>query len=407
MKVVQVHKYWWHRDGASNYVLELTDLLRKRGHEVIPFSMQEKETLATPYSRFFVPNMNIGDPRSLSLRTKIKDALRMIYYTKARRNMRALLNETKPDLVHLHNIYHHISPSILPEIKKRGIPIVMTLHDYKLICPNYTMFHHGRVHEEDARFLHVTCVKNKCVKDSRVFSAVAALEMFIHHKLMRVYARNVDYFISPSQFVIDMCVKHGWPRKKFIHIPHAIETDLPLRGEIKDAGYAMYMGRLSEEKGLDVLFGAAKLTPEIPYKIVGTGPLEAHLISRIKHERITNIEMLGYRTGKPLQSIVAQARLTVVPSVWYENYPLSVLEPKAIGKVVLGSRIGGIPEILDDRFLFEAGNPQELAKKVKHWYNVSTAERRAMGIHNQTQTERVNDPELHMKRILKLYRSLV
>lgn len=406
MKVVQVHKYWWPRDGASKYALQLTALLEGRGHDVAPFSMKQKETLTTPYSRFFVPDMDISYPVALSFGKKIKNAARMIYYKKARQKMSAFLDKFQPDIAHIHNMYHHISPSILPEIKKRGIPIVMTLHDYKLICPNYTMFHHGAVHEEDAGGWYLSCIGNACMKDSRLYSALGALEMIIHHKLWRVYKKYVDYFISPSEFLIHKCVQFGWPRKKFVHIPHPAFVSSALHNG-EDGDYVLYSGRLSEEKGLRVLLDAAKITPDVPYRIVGSGPLEAELRARIQHERISNVFLTGFKTGKALEHEISQARMVVVPSIWYENYPLSILEAKAAGKLVIGSSIGGIPEMLDKRFLFPAGNAKKLAEKIMHWYTVSAKELRAFGIHNRTEVERVNNPNAHIQSILALYKKLV
>lgn len=405
MKVVQVHKYWWPRDGASIYALQLSSLLEQKGHEVVPFSMRQKETLATPYSRFFVTDMDISNPHTLGLYKKTRDALRMIYYRKARSNMAQLLDKVQPDIVHLHNIYHHISPSILPEIKKRGIPIVMTLHDYNLLSPNYTMFHHGMVHEEDARGLYFSCIKNVCVKNSRLYSAVGVGEMIVHHKLWRVYARYVDKFISPSQFMIKKCIEHGWDEKKFVHIPHPVFVEGVSHEE--DRGFVAYVGRLSEEKGLDALLDAAKITPQIPYRVVGTGPLQEHLQKRIKEEQIANIELVGFKTGTQLKHEIARARIIAVPSVWYENYSLSILEAKAAQKIVIASGIGGIPEILDRRFLCEPGNAKQLAEKISHWYTITSKERRAIGIHNQAQVEQMNNPALHANRMIRVYKYLV
>ncbi len=406
MKVVQVHKYWWPRDGASKYALQLTELLEKRGHEVVPFSMKQKETIANPYSRFFVPDMDIFAPQSLSLAKKISAAARMIYYREARRNIAKLLDKVQPDIVHLHNIYHHISPSILPEIKKCGIPIVMTLHDYKLICPNYTMFHHGRVHENDARGWYFSCAANACMKNSRTYSALGTLEMIIHHKLWRVYARHVDYFISPSTFLIDKCVEFGWPRKKFVHIPHPAIVPSTAR-QTQEEDYVLCSGRLSKEKGLHVLLDAAKATSNILYRIVGSGPLEQELRARIQNEHIPNVELIGFKTGQALQREIAQARVVAVPSIWYENYPLSILEAKAAGKLVIASNIGGIPEMLDKRFLFEPGDSKQLAQKISHWYTISSKERRAIGAHNRAQVEHLNNPNTHIDRIIALYKHLV
>jgi glycosyltransferase involved in cell wall biosynthesis len=308
--------------------------------------------------------------------------------------------------VHLHNIYHHISPSILPLFKKRGIPVVMTLHDYKLIVPNYTMFHHGAVHEEDARGWYLSCVKNKCMKDSRAQSAIVTAEMIWHHKIMRYYEHYVDRFIAPSECMLETCVRFGWPREKFVHIPHPIDTKR-FHVETKDNGYVLYIGRLSEEKGLHTLIDAAAKTPEIPYRIVGTGPLEADLQARVHTENINNVMFDGFQTGKALDELIAGARLSVLPSIWYENYPLSILEAKSSGKIVLGSDIGGISEMLPDDQLFSPGDHTALAALIRSWYDRSSAERTKVAKRERKETETINNPKKHVEAILSLYRELV
>ena len=365
--------------------------------------MKQKETLASPYTKFFVPEMDISKPGALKMRKKIDNALRMLYYREARCKMERLLEEARPDIAHLHNIYHHISPSILAPIKKRNIPIVMTLHDYHLISPNYTLFHHGKIHEKDARGLHMRCIANKCVKDSRMYSAVGVVQMIVQQKILKLY-KHVDVFVAPSNFMRDLCIKYGIEKHKIIHIPHPIDTT-NVTPYYEDNGYVLYMGRLSEEKGVDVLAEAAKMTPDINYRIVGSGPLQSALERQTRG--LKNIVFTGFKTGPALQRELKQARIVVVPSVWYENYPLSILEAKAAGKVVIASDIGGIPEMLDTRFLVPAGDARGLAGKLQTWFNEPFAKRRAVGIHNRTQVERMNNPDLHVNKILDLYKSLL
>ncbi|MBP9760731.1 MAG: glycosyltransferase family 4 protein [Candidatus Magasanikbacteria bacterium] len=406
MNIVQAHKYFWHRDGASNYALFLSEELQKKGHTVIPFSMHHPSALPSPYSPYFVSEMDISDPQKVSFRKKIQSVGRMLYSLEAKRNMERLLSEHQVDVVHLHNIYHHISPSILPVIKKRNIPIIMTLHDYKLISPNYTMFHHGEIHEEDAVGWYGTCVKNKCMKDSRIQSRVVRAEMIFHHKIMKYYERYVDQFIAPSQFILDICVKHGWNKNRFIHIPHPIDTTHVTPPTKKDGGFVAYVGRLSEEKGLHVLLDAAKKTPDISYKIVGTGPELLGITKRIHTEKISNVRCTGFQTGESLQKLLEEARLFVVPSLWYENYPLSILEPKALGKIVIGSRIGGIPELLPKELLVKPNDAKSLAQAIETWYYAPLQIRKKMSSTLRKQVEVNNDVETHIRRIEESYNNM-
>ncbi len=406
MTILQAHKYYWPRDGASNYMLSLSKLLEERGETVIPFAMQGRENLPTPYGEFFVPEMNLRDPEKANVGEKIRYTLRMFYSIEAKKRMRKLLDTHPVDIAHIHNIYHHISPSILSELKRRKIPIVMTLHDYKLLAPNYTMFHHGAVHEEDARGWYLSCVKNKCMKDSRAQSAIVVAEMIWHHKIMKYYERYVDTFIAPSRFMRDICIKFGWDEQKFVHIPHPAFVESKHHVSKKDKEYVAYVGRLSEEKGLLVLLRAASYTPEIPYVIVGEGPLENRMRGMIASRKLKNVWCVGFKTGAELETIISEARVLVLPSIWYENYPLSILEAKAAGNIVIGSNIGGIGEMLPPELVVEAGNEEMLAHTIQEWYHKKASERKKMGAQLQEEVKKENAPLAHVRAIENVYAAL-
>lgn len=405
MRILNVHKYFWPRDGASKYALQLADLLVEKGHEVVPFAMQSPENMPSPYSPWFVSNAELNNPRRVSVWKKITYTGRMFYSREAKHKLIDLLKENPVDIAHLHNIYHHISPSILPVLKKRGIPIVMTLHDYKLLVPNYTMFHHGAVHEEDGRGWYMSCVKNKCQKNSRAQSAILTAEMIWHHKIMKYYERYVDHFIAPSRFMLELCVRFGWPREKFSYIPHPVETH---KNAIHTNGsYVAYIGRLSEEKGVRVLAEAAARTPEINYKIIGTGPEEKFLRQYITSHQLGNIELTGFKTGEELEHAINNARLLVVPSIWYENAPLSVLEPMAMGKVVIGSNIGGIPELLPRELLVPPNDAAALASAVQNWFHKPAEDRTKWGKILMAQAQAKHNPHVHLTAIEGIYSKMI
>ncbi len=405
MKIVQAHKYFWKRDGASNYMLELSDLLKERNHEVFPFSCKQKESLSSPQKKYFVDYFNLSDPSKLGYKEKAIALTHFFYSNQARKQFERLVREYKPNVLHIHNIYHHISPSILPIAKKYGLKVVMTLHDYKLICPNYSLFHHGEVHEEDAKGLYLSCIGNKCVKDSRVQSAVSVASMIWNHKIMKYYEKYIDKFIAPSEFMLNLCVKHGWDRKKFVHITNPVNTDR-FKYSNKEGDRVLFVGRLSEEKGLDVLLESAKLNSDIPHTIVGTGPLESELKNKIKKDKITNVKMVGFQTGNKLVNYLKSARIMVAPSIWYENAPLSILEAKSMGKIVVASKIGGIPELLPKDMLVSPNDPADLAKKIKLWYISGSEKRRIRGLKLSKEVVRKNNSEDHVSAIEALYKKL-
>lgn len=405
MRILQIEKYFWPKGGSSRYALQLSDLLRKEKHAVIPFASRHENDLSSPYTKYFVPAVDFADLKDTSLLAKLMAGLQILYSFRARRGLKRLLANERIDVAHIHNIYHQISPSILPVLKKKRIPVVMTLHDYKLLSPNYTLFHHGAVHEEDAQGWYWSCVKNKCFKDNRMFSALVTLEMIFHHKIRRYYERYVDVFIAPSVFIRELFIKYGWPADKIVHVPMPVEL-VPLPDQ-HPGDYVVYVGRLSEEKGVHVLLAAAELTPDISYVIIGTGPEEGRLAQQVKEKQLRNVQLVGYKQASELGHLVNHARLVVVPSIWYENSPLSVLEAKAAGKIVIASEIGGLPEFLPAELLVRPNDPAALAQKIDEWFQADESVRLAMGKQLREEVHEQNDPSTHAETILAIYTSLL
>lgn len=406
MNILQVHKYYRPRDGASKYMLQLSDQLSASGHHVFPFAMDEGTlTLNTPYRQYFVPAYDLSEPQRYGRVQQLRIIRNMLYAPDAKRQIGRLLADHTVDIAHLHNIYHHISPSILKPLSDAGIPIIMTLHDYKLIAPNYTLFHHGAVHEENADGWYLSNIWQRAHKDSVLQSTVVTAEMIVHHKIMRYYERYVDQFIAPSQYLIDVCVRHGWDAKRFVHVPNPVVV--APQYTYQDGGYVLYVGRLSEEKGVATLLDAAAQLPDIPFYIVGDGPLRAFIEHRMSSEQLTNVTCHGFLSGTALSTMIAEASVSVVPSVWYENNPLSLLESCALGTVVIGSRIGGIPEMLPKELLFAPGDATALAAMLSHWMQAGPAARQTMADTLRTRVQTVNDPTVHTDRILSLYTNLI
>ena len=211
MKILQVNQFYYLRGGAERYFLDLTEALRREGHEVAVFSMQHPKNQATPWSRYFISRISFNE---MDLRYALKAPGRVIYSLEAKRKFSQLLDDFQPDVIHIHNIYHHLSPSLLTVAKKRKIPVVMHLHDYKMICPNQSLFTKGAYCERcrDEKFYH--CLLNKCLKGSLPGSALATVEMYLHHSVFRIYEKNIDCFIAPSRFMKDTMVRFGQKAEK-------------------------------------------------------------------------------------------------------------------------------------------------------------------------------------------------
>jgi glycosyltransferase involved in cell wall biosynthesis len=331
----------------------------------------------------------------------------VIYSFEAARKFDRLLAAAKPDLVHVHNIYHQISPSILPRAKKRGIPVVMAAHDYKLIAPNYSLYHDGAICDHTKKDRFVEAVKHRCVKGSSIAGILEAAEMTLH-KATGLYLDNIDRIIAPSAFMKAIFEEYGIPPEKIVHVPHFIDLAAWGTPEFSQGDRALYVGRLSEEKGVDVLIRAAATAPHIPVRIVGTGPQEGALQDLAASLGASNVEFVGFKDGAELKAEYADARFVVIPSVWYEVFGLIALEAFASGKPVIATQMGGLSELVVDGetgIAVSAGDPDDLARQMDAlWKDPASAA--ILGRNARKKAERDHDPEQHYARIMDVYRSV-
>lgn len=411
MKILQINKFFYRRGGAEVHFLDLCHLLESLGHQVIHFSTLNPANEPSPYSQYFIKDIEMRG--RYGLWESLKIAGHILYSTETARKLEVLIKKTKPDIAHLHNIYHHFSPSILPVLKKHKIPVVMTLHDYKLICPNYRLYTQGRICERCQKHKYYQAIFHRCIFDRFAPSALAALEMSFH-KVWGVYEKNIDVFISPSRFLKDKMREWGIQSKIEV-IPNFINTRYEIRDRrYKNGDYLLYFGRLSEEKGLLTLIKAVRQLPGIKLRLVGDGPLKEQLNNLAPHRKgagqaikqLNNVVVVGHKTGADLVAEIAGARAVVVPSEWYENCPLSVLEAMSYGKPVIASRLGGLPEIVregESGRLFSPGNVAELAEKIQWlWSNPKAIKK--MGQAAQKQVGEENSPEGYYQELMKIYK---
>lgn len=402
MKILQVNKFLYRRGGAETHLLDLAELLESHGQEVGFFSTQSPKNKPTSFSRYFIPYVDMREQKGVL--NKIKTFGHILYSKKAAQKMTELLKDFQPDVAHLHNIYHHLSPSILPVLKKNQVPVIMTLHDYKLISPNYRLFDRGQICENVKGGRYYDCLKHKCIFGETLPSLGATLEMYLH-KWLKIYEKNIDLFISPSQFLKNKMVEFGQDGNKIVVLPNFI--NLPASSTVPPLGnYLLYTGRLVEEKGLLILLEAAKLIPEVPIRIMGTGPLHNTLFNKITLEQINNVKLVGYKSGDEWQRELDNARAYVLPSIWYENYPISLLEASIREKITIASKIGGIPEMITsgvDGLLFKMGDAEDLANKIKSVWNDEN-KLKQMGKMARQRVEKQNDPETYYQKIMEIYK---
>jgi glycosyltransferase involved in cell wall biosynthesis len=328
---------------------------------------------------------------------------RMFHSREANERLRALIKKTRPDLAHVHNIYTQISPSILDVLRAERVPVVQTIHDYHIIEPHYLRWFHGRAQGLADRSL-LELSRSKFHKNSRLASFAQALA-FKFHRARRSYELGVDRFLAPSECVRVLHERAGIPRDRLTVLPHFTPL-VDRQPEFTDRGYILYFGRLVEEKGVEVLLRAMLRLPRVPCKIVGTGPEEVDL--HLFGDRLLNVRFEGYQSGEALWNFVRGARAVVIPSLWEEVFCLVAIEAMALGKPVIASAIGALPEIVRDRetgLLVKPGAVHELTEAIQRLAEDSMLAFR-FGRAGRRRAEQTYSPQRHYERLLGFYHDL-
>jgi glycosyltransferase involved in cell wall biosynthesis len=362
MKILIANKFYYPRGGDCVYTLNLEQLLKQHGHEVAVFAMQHPENLSTPWSKYF------PDEITFSPCTDIIEAISRPFGTKGvKQKFSALLDDFQPDIVHLNNIHSQLSPVTAQITHEKHIRVIWTLHDYKLLCPRYDCLCKGKYICEKCFTDKKQVLKNRCMKDSLAASSIAYWEAL---KWSRQKLEGyTDVFICPSKFMYDKMIRGKFNPAKLHNLCHGIDIDrTKLSDYINKEDYYCYLGRISHEKGIETLIKAAK---QIPYKlkIIGGGPLKEEM--DMKSKNYSNIDFVGYKQWDEIKDIVSKARFIIVPSEWYENYPVSIIESLCLGTPVLGAKMGGIPEMIEEGkngMLFESRNVEDLKDKIQKMF---------------------------------------
>ena len=351
MRIILSNKFYYRRGGDCIYMLNLEQLLMRHGHEVAVFAMDYPENIETRWSRYFPRNMN-----------KLMAFTRPFGSVEVKTKFNRMLDDFKPDVVHLNNVHTQLSPVMAELAHKRGIKVVWTLHDYKLLCPRYDCLRDGKeICELCFNGDKTPCKTYKCMKGSVLASWIGYKEAVMWSR--RRLEDCTDVFVCPSLFMADKMVQGGFRKEKMRTLCNFIDVEKCRKTDYDKADYYCYVGRLSHEKGVRTLIEAAN---RLPYKlkIIGGGPLEDDL----KAVGGKQIEFVGFKQWDDIKELVGRARFSVIPSEWYENNPLSVIEAQCLGTPVLGARVGGIPELIKEGetgMTFESRNADDLAKKIE------------------------------------------
>jgi len=402
--LLSINNYHYARGGAEVVFFRHNGLLTDAGWSVVPFCMQHDHNDPSAWSDHFVEEIELDAPRD-GLATKVRKGLKAVYSMEAREKIRDVIDYIEPDVCHAHNVYHHISPSILAVIHDRGIPLVMTLHDLKIACPAYSMLARDGVCERCRTGELFNVFTQRCIKGNAFLSLLVMVESYLH-RYLGSYLRNVDRFIVPSRFYLDKFVEWGFDEKRFMHLPNFVDSRLYESQPHPGRRFA-YVGRLSPEKGITTLIKAAALA-EVQLDIIGTGPAEQSL-RQLATEVGCDARFLGFLSGRTLRDTTAGARAVVVPSEWYENAPLTVLEAGALGKPVIASAIGGLPELVvegETGWTFPPGSVTALADRLRLVANMGDRELAEVGAAARARVVREFGPERYVEGIRQLYSEL-
>jgi glycosyltransferase involved in cell wall biosynthesis len=364
MHILLANKFYYPRGGDCVYTLNLESLLKEKGHEVAVFSMQHPENRETAWNNYFPSEVSYTKSDNKGL---LKSILRPFGTEEVRQKFSALLNDFKPDVVHLNNIHSQLSPVLAEIAHKKHIRVVWTLHDYKLLCPNYDCTRNDNPCE--LCFSNkISVLKHRCLKNSLLASFLAYLEALKWNR--KRLEKYTDTFICPSRFMKDKMIQGGFREDKLQIIPNFTFIQRNQSSNFDKENYYCYIGRLSKEKGVETLIKAAKQN-DYTLKIAGKGPLFDEL--KEKHES-DKIIFLGYLNSEEVINVIEKAHFSVIPSEWYENNPLSVIESLCLGTPVLGANVGGIPELIEkgvNGLLFESTNVNDLKEKIEQMYKTT------------------------------------
>jgi glycosyltransferase involved in cell wall biosynthesis len=399
MKVLVANNYYYMRGGAERVMFNDIKALSSHGVDIVPFSAADGDNDPSPYSNYFVPGADI---RAKSLAGRAEAAIDAIHCGRTAEAFSRVIAETKPDLVHCHNVYGRLSTSILAAAKKRNIPVVLTVHDYKVVCPAYVMLKDGKPCSACIDGGYYRCATNRCHKGQLAPSIVYSIEAY-WSRLSGNYGA-VSQFLCPSNFIAGLLKQSGIDDKRVVYHPNCVEPNdyrPSYEGE-----YVLSVGRLSHEKGLPT-FLEAMLGTKIPVRVAGTGPMEASLTQMAEKDG-GSIVLEGHCGGDKLADLYRNAAFVVVPSEWYENAPMSILESFAYGKPVIGTRIGGIPEMITDGehgHLVEPGAKDQLRAAICKLWNDKEAQSR-MGRNARRLVETKFAQDSRTQSLLKIYQSV-
>jgi glycosyltransferase involved in cell wall biosynthesis len=404
MRILYCNKYNYPFSGTEVYLFELMELMRTQGHEVALFSMADARGEATPYDHNFVPHIEFNQDAGLT--KKVRLAAHAVYSQEARRRMRAMIEDFRPDVAHVRNIYHHLSPSILWELKAWGVPVVYHINDFKLLCPAYNLVRQGEACEDCRGGAFWRVLGSDCYPGLGARTALM-MEAYVQRGL-GTYEKCVDLFLAPSQFVRDKFAEHKWGTNKFRVLPHFQVAAAVVEPPGEENSPLLYFGRLSPEKGVGDLLRAMQRVPELRLVVAGDGPQRSELQGLAGNLGLANVDFVGHMRGTELDALIARSRFTVLPSHAYETLGKSILESYARARGVVASDLGSRRELVRENetgLLYPVGDVERLSRAIVSLSEPEVAKR--MGLAGWQLVKEHYTPESHYRSIFGMYEELM
>lgn len=409
LKILVINNYHYRRGGADSIYFNTIELLQSKGHQVQTFSLIHKENLPNENEKFFA---NYHSLPSKSFILKLLNLYKYFYSSEARKGLKKLLIEFSPDVVHAHLLYGGLTSSVLSLLKSRNIPVVYSAHDYKLICPNQSFLINGsKICEACKGQKYYNAYKTKCNRNNSLYSLIIGLESY-YRDIFFPINKYISKIVASCNFGLE---KHKEFRPDLVslltrlyNLAPNLESIVPV---FRQGEYFLFFGRLSDEKGLITLLEAWRNVPfDCNLKIVGTGPLEVTLSKLIKYHKLRNVDLLGYKSGEYLKELIRNSSFILVPSEWYENNPMTLIEGFSQGKPGIGSDIGGIPELIHNErtgFLFQSGNIKELTDCIIKANNLSETQYDLLAKGARSFADEHCSSEVHYKSLIKIYTEVI
>lgn len=404
MRILITNTHYYLGGGDSTYTLNLAQLLREYNHQTSFFAMHDKRNLPDANADLFVSHIDFRElNQKKSFISAFKVLRRTIYSLEAEKKFRLLIKRSRPDIVHLQNIHHHITPSIIFEAKRNGLPLVWTLHDYKLICPNthFLIDRKNTICEACGNGSFYHALLKKCKKGSLFASGVACIEAYTH-RFIKV-KDCVEFFLTPSNFLRNKLLSRNFPSEKVIHLPLFL-PDCLFNYKESNEDYFLFLGKIEPIKGVYHLLKACRILPEI--NLILAGRFEESMKDEFIKLLPKNVQYVGLKEGEDLRNLIGNAKALVLPSICYENQPLSILEAFASGKPVIASNIGGIPELVKDRergILVPPGDVKALTEALA-WVSKNPSSVNRMGKNAYEYAKKEHNAEIHYQRLMEIYK---